>query len=149
LMYHVIAKPRPGTPYPELFVPPHQFRAQLTRLARAGYRGVTLAQVWAAWHGGPGLPRHPVVVSFDDGYADQYTVAAPFLRRLGWPGVLNLEVHNLHVAGGLTAREVRTLIAAGWEVDAHTLTHPDLTTVDAARLKREVAGSRAVLRREF
>jgi peptidoglycan/xylan/chitin deacetylase (PgdA/CDA1 family) len=149
LMYHVLGTPRPGTPNGELWVPPRRFRAQLDRLARAGYDGVTLTQVWRAWHGGPGLPRHPVVVSFDDGYDDQYRVAGPLLRRLGWPGVLNLEVHNLHVAGGLSAREVRTLLAGGWELAAHTLTHPDLTTVDAGRLRREVAGSRAVLRREF
>ena len=149
LMYHVIGTPRPGTPNAELWVPPRRFRAQLTRLARAGYRGVTLTQVWRAWHGGPGLPRHPVVVSFDDGYAGQYTVAAPMLRRLGWPGVLNLEVGNLHVAGGLTSRQVRTMLASGWELAAHTLTHPDLTQVDATRLKREVAGSRSVLRRHF
>jgi peptidoglycan/xylan/chitin deacetylase (PgdA/CDA1 family) len=37
----------------------------------------------------------------------------------------------------------------GWEIDAHTLTHPDLTTVDAPRLRREVAGSRRWLRRAF
>ena len=37
------------------------------------------------------------------------------------------------------------MIAAGWEVGAHTLTHPDLTTVDDATLRREVAGSRALL----
>jgi peptidoglycan/xylan/chitin deacetylase (PgdA/CDA1 family) len=149
LMYHVIGTPRPGTPNAELLVPPSRFRAQLTHLARAGYRGVTLTQVWQAWHGGPGLPRHPVVVSFDDGYDDQATVAAPWLRRLGWPGVLNLEVANLHVAGGLTSRQVRAMLTGGWELAAHTLTHPDLTQVDAARLKHEVAGSRSVLRRQF
>jgi peptidoglycan/xylan/chitin deacetylase (PgdA/CDA1 family) len=149
LMYHVIGTPPAGAPYPELWVPARRFRAQLARLARAGYRGVTLSQVWAAWHGGPGLPRHPVVVSFDDGYDSQYRIAAPALRRLGWRGVLNLEVHNLHVAGGLSERQVRALLARGWELDAHTLTHPDLTQVDPARLKREVAGSRAVLRRRF
>jgi peptidoglycan/xylan/chitin deacetylase (PgdA/CDA1 family) len=44
---------------------------------------------------------------------------------------------------------VRSLIAAGWEIDAHTITHPDLTTVDDARLWREVDGSRNVLRRQF
>ena len=37
----------------------------------------------------------------------------------------------------------------GWEIDAHTLTHPDLTTVDAARLHREVAGSRTWVRHAF
>ena len=37
---------------------------------------------------------------------------------------------------------VRELIAAGWEVDAHSLTHPDLTSSSGSALRREVAGSR-------
>ena len=41
------------------------------------------------------------------------------------------------------------MLRDGWEIDAHTLTHPDLTTVDAARLRREVAGSRRWLRQTF
>jgi peptidoglycan/xylan/chitin deacetylase (PgdA/CDA1 family) len=149
LMYHVIGRPPPGAPNPELWVPAGRLRRQLAALERAGYRGVTLSQVWDAWHGGPGLPRRPVVVSFDDGYDSQYRAARPILRRLGWPGVLDLQVGNLHVAGGLSAREVRALLADGWELAAHTVTHPDLTAVGPARLRREVAGSRAALRRRF
>ncbi len=38
---------------------------------------------------------------------------------------------------------MRALLADGWELAAHTITHPDLTTVGPARLRREVAGSRA------
>jgi peptidoglycan/xylan/chitin deacetylase (PgdA/CDA1 family) len=148
-MYHVIGTPPPGTPNAELWVPVQRLWRQLTALKRAGYRGVTLSQVWAAWHGGPGLPRRPVVVSFDDGYASQYSTALPLLRWLGWPGVLDLEVHNLEVAGGLSDRDVRAMLAGGWELAAHTITHPDLTTVGPARLRREVAGSRAALRRRF
>ena len=44
---------------------------------------------------------------------------------------------------------VRSLLAAGWELAAHSLTHADLTTLDAAGLRREVAGSRSELRRRF
>ena len=95
-------------------------------LARRGYHGVTIEQMRRAWSGGPGLPEKPVVVTFDDGYLSQYTHAKPVLRRLGWPGVLYLEGKNLG-AGGLTTRQVQAMIAAGWEVGAHTLTHPDLT----------------------
>jgi peptidoglycan/xylan/chitin deacetylase (PgdA/CDA1 family) len=149
LMYHVIGAPPPGTPNAELWVPAGRLRRQLEALKRAGYRAVTLSQVWAAWHGGPGLPRRPVVVSFDDGYDSQYRAARPILRRLGWPGVLNLEVHNLHVEGGLSERQVRGMLAAGWELAAHTITHPDLTTLGPGPLRREVAGSRAALRRRF
>jgi peptidoglycan/xylan/chitin deacetylase (PgdA/CDA1 family) len=51
--------------------------------------------------------------------------------------------------GGLTAREVRGLIASGWEIDSHTLTHPDLTTLPAVALRHELVGSRAEIRRRF
>jgi peptidoglycan/xylan/chitin deacetylase (PgdA/CDA1 family) len=104
--------------------------------------------VYDYWTRGYALPPRPVVLSFDDGYLSDYTDAMPVLRRLGWPGVLNLEVANVR-PGDLTAYQVRALVRAGWEVDAHTMTHPDLTTVDAARLREEVAGSRAWIRRRF
>ena len=148
LMYHVIARAPASAPYPQLFVAPADFRAQMAWLARHGYHGVTLRRAYDYWTRGYALPPRPVVLSFDDGYLSDYTDAMPVLHRRGWPGVLNLEVHNVQ-PGDLTAYQVRALIRAGWEVDAHTLTHPDLTTLDPARLRQEVAGSRAWIRRRF
>ena len=93
---------------------------------------------------------HPIVLSFDDGYRGDATVAMPILHRLGWPAVLDLLVANLHRHGwGLHASQVQQMVADGWEIASHTLTHPDLTTVSAARLRREVATSRRVLQAEF
>lgn len=149
LMYHVINDPPPGTPYPELWTPWKTFAATMFALRRAGYTGVTLGQVWKAWHGGPGLPRKPVVISFDDGYPSQSQHARPTLRALGWPGVLNLEGKNIDPKVGLSRHQVRALMAAGWEIDAHSQTHPDLTTISGAQLREEVAGSRAKIRRIF
>jgi len=152
LTYHVLraAPPAPRSPASaSLWVPERRFDAQLEALARAGYHGVTLSQADAAWHGGPALPDKPVVVSFDDGYASQYDVAGPELRKLGWPGVLNLWTGRLGARGGLTTAQVRTLLAQGWELASHSLTHPDLTKVGATRLAREVSGSRSMLRRLF
>jgi peptidoglycan/xylan/chitin deacetylase (PgdA/CDA1 family) len=148
LMYHVIATPTPGAAYPGLWVPPRDFAAQMRALRRAGYHAITLAAAYAAWHAGAPLPRRPVVISFDDGYRGDYTHARPVLRRLGWPGVLNLLVANVR-PGDITAPEVRALIRSGWEIDSHTLTHPDLTTLDATRLRHELVGSRRALRRRF
>jgi len=147
LMYHVINEPPPGTAQPELWVSRSDLAAQVTMLARRGFHGVTLQQVYDAWHAGGRLPAKPIVLSFDDGYHSDFTNALPVLRRQGWPGVLNLQVDL--VKTDLPPPEVRALIEAGWEVDAHTFTHPDLTTLDAAQLRREVAGSRQALRRMF
>jgi len=149
LMYHVLAPALPTAPYPDLYVKPADFAGEVDWLARHGYRAVTLRQVFDAWRGAAKLPPKPIVFSFDDGYLSQVRVAAPVLARHHWPGVLNLEVRNLQPVWGIRPPGVRKLIALGWEIDAHTLTHPDLTTVDDARLKQEIAGSRAAIRREF
>jgi peptidoglycan/xylan/chitin deacetylase (PgdA/CDA1 family) len=89
------------------------------------------------------------VISFDDGYRSHYTNALPILREHGWPGVLNLDLSNLAPSWGIRADMVRALIAAGWEIDAHTLTHPDLRGLSGHGLQREVAGSREAIRRSF
>jgi peptidoglycan/xylan/chitin deacetylase (PgdA/CDA1 family) len=149
LAYHHIGAAPPGTAKPELWVRPAAFGRQLRALARAGYRGVTLDQVWRAWHGGGTLPARPVVLSFDDGYASQALAAAPALRAHGWPGVLNLLVDRLGARGGLTRSQVRRLIRDGWEIDAHSMSHPDLRSVSAKRLETEVAGSRRALQDAF
>ncbi|MFM9126893.1 MAG: polysaccharide deacetylase family protein [Solirubrobacterales bacterium] len=149
LMYHVVKAPAPGTPQAELWVPAETFRQTIADLKEAGYAGVTMEQVHAAWNGGPGLPAKPVVVSFDDGYLSHYEAAMPILRKAGWPGVLNLKTGNIDPKGGIAPWQVKALVAAGWEIGAHTITHADLTTLDAAGLDREVAGSRKELEKEF
>ena len=149
LMYHVLAPPLPNAPYPDLYVKPADFRGQVAWLAAHGYHAVTLRQVYDYWRGEHALPRKPVVLTFDDGYHTDFTVALPTLHARGWPGVLNLEVRNLQPVWGTRPGMVRKMVAAGWEVDAHTLTHPDLTTVDPTELRRQVAGSRAAIRRMF
>lgn len=149
LMYHVVRRPYADSPYPALYVPRAEFAAQMRWLDGHGYTAVTLQRVWDAWRGRAVLPRRPIVISFDDGYRSHYTTALPILRRHGWTAVLNLDLSNLEEWWGVSPRQVRTLVAAGWEIDAHSLTHADLTGLSGASLRREVAGSRAEIRRRF
>ena len=68
--------------------------------------------------------------------------------KLGWPGVLYLEIKSIG-PGGLTEHQIRSLMHAGWEIDSHTLTHPDLTTLDDAALRHELRDSRRELQQRF
>lgn len=149
LMYHVVSNPPASAPYPELYVRPRDFAAEMQWLAAHGFHAVTLERAYDYWKHGAALPRRPIVISFDDGYLSQYTHAFPVLTSHHWPAVLNMEVNFLRPVGGLRPWRVRKLLAAGWELDAHTLTHPDLTTLGARELRRQVAGSRTTLRRLF
>jgi peptidoglycan/xylan/chitin deacetylase (PgdA/CDA1 family) len=148
LMYHVLSAAPAGTRNAELWVAQDAFAAEMRALRGAGYRAITLRQAFDGWQRGGPLPRRPVVVSFDDGYLSHYTHARPVLRRLGWPGVLNLELRNLG-KGGITEHQVKSLMANGWELDSHTLTHPDLTKAPDSLLREELSGSRRRIRRLF
>jgi len=148
LMYHQIDTAPPGAPLPALFVPPDDFSSQLRALRERGYEGVTLDQVYQRWHGGPTLPRKPIVVSFDDGDLSWRREALPVMEKLGWPGVANVQV-DLLGSEELPKADVRALIAAGWEVDSHTFSHADLATLRGEQLEREVAGSRDDLRKRL
>ncbi len=145
LEYHVLGAAPAGAPFPELYVSRPDFRRQMDWLERHGYEAVTLDQVQESWYRGGALPPKPVVISFDDGYRPQFTYALPELRRHGWAGVLNLKTQG----SDLYPSNVEAMIAAGWELASHTISHPDLTTLDTTALRREVAGSRAILRREY
>ena len=145
LEYHVIGEAPADAPYPELYVERPDFRHQLEWLDAHGYQAVTLEQVQEAWYEGGTLPPKPVVISFDDGYRPQFTFALPQLRKHGWAGVLNLKAEG----SDLYESNVKAMIAAGWELASHTLHHSDLTTVDAATLEEELAGSKKLLEEEF
>jgi peptidoglycan/xylan/chitin deacetylase (PgdA/CDA1 family) len=145
LEYHVLGAAPADAPYPELYVTRPDFHQEMDWLDQHGYQAVTLEEVEEAWYRSGTLPAKPVVVSFDDGYRPQFTYALPELRKHGWAGVLNLKAEG----SDLYESNVRAMIDAGWELAAHTIDHSDLTTLDAAQLKRETAGARQILRREY
>jgi peptidoglycan/xylan/chitin deacetylase (PgdA/CDA1 family) len=148
LMYHVIEAPSATAAFPGLWVPPSEFAGQMQALKTAGFHAISQDQAGAYWQYGAQLPPHPIVVTFDNGYASQYTQAMPILRKLGWIAVENQQL-SLHPPEGLTHDQVRGLLAAGWELDTQGFTHADLVTASDARLNYEVAQSRARMQRLY
>ena len=148
LMYHAISPAPADTPYPDLFVPEAEFEDQMEWLAQQGFHGVTLDQVFSAWTDGEPIAENPVVISFDDGLRSQYVGARPILEQLEWPAVLNLKVESID-QGEMTEAMVEELVAAGWEIDSHTISHADVSDLDGEELRAEVAGSRRELIERF
>jgi peptidoglycan/xylan/chitin deacetylase (PgdA/CDA1 family) len=151
LMYHVIAAPPAGAPFPGLYVEPALFAAQMQALKDAGWHAVTPDQLASSWREGTSLGAgKPIVLSFDNGYQSQYTQALPVLKRLGWVGEENIQLSGLPPSqGGLLQRQIQGLLAAGWELDTQGFSHADLITLDAAALHYQVAVSRQTLQRRF
>jgi peptidoglycan/xylan/chitin deacetylase (PgdA/CDA1 family) len=151
LMYHVIAAPPAGAPFPGLYVEPTEFAEQMQALKGAGWHAVTLDQVEAYWRHGTPLGRgKPIVITFDNGYNSQYTQALPVLRRIGWVADENLQLSGLPPSqGGLGPGQIRGLLAAGWELDTQGISHADLITLDAEQLHYQVTTARQQLQQRY
>ncbi len=145
LMYHVIGDPEGEVPFLDLWLSESDFQDQVDWLEENGYTAVTLVQVQNAWYDGGTLPPKPIVLSFDDGVLGQYVFGLPILREKGWAGQLNLKAEG----SDLSSKQVKKMYRAGWEIASHTISHPDLTTLDPASLEQEVAGSKAQLEKEL
>ena len=151
LMYHVIAPPPPGAPFPGLYVPPGEFAQQMQALKAAGWHAVTLDQVEAYWTRGVRLgPGRPIVLTFDNGYHSQYSEAFPILKRLGWVADENMQLTGLPPSqGGLTDQEIEAMVAGGWELDTQGQSHADMVDQSAAGLDYQIDQARKTVQRRF
>ena len=157
LCYHAICD-LAGDPVIERYgVPPGRFRDQLDCLRRAGYRFIHPDELVAYLDGRAGLPRRPLLVTFDDCYTDLLDEALPELLERGIPAVafaVSGRSSNLwdQAAGAralplLDARGLEALARSGVEIGAHSRTHRSLSAVDRAELAGETAGAAADLER--
>jgi peptidoglycan/xylan/chitin deacetylase (PgdA/CDA1 family) len=142
LLYHAVA-PRPPPGLERFTVAPRQFADHLRVLRDAGRVGLTVSRFAACLRDGAELPDRPVVMTFDDGYAD-FLDAAEGLAAGGLPATLYMTTGQVGAVGMLTRRQLRSL--GGWvEVGAHSRTHPRLDELPPWRLGDEVLGSKADL----
>jgi peptidoglycan/xylan/chitin deacetylase (PgdA/CDA1 family) len=119
-----------------------RFRAQMEFLARH-YRVVPLEQVRAAASAGR---RPPIVLTFDDGYANNLSVAAPILAEFGFPATIFLATDYVGRGGMFWWDElrVRLAIASGRSHDVEGWGHLDLTS--AGGMSHAVARGERLLR---
>jgi peptidoglycan/xylan/chitin deacetylase (PgdA/CDA1 family) len=153
LCYHAVSETWPAA----LSVTPAALEEQLSRLVRAGYRGMTFAEAAGAQHG-----SRTLVVTFDDAFASVFWLARPILRELGlratvflptrkglgevpmsWPGIDEWAggPHGGELAG-MTPDQLEQLAGDAWEVGSHSRTHPRLSALGDAELEEELRGSR-------
>jgi peptidoglycan/xylan/chitin deacetylase (PgdA/CDA1 family)/glycosyltransferase involved in cell wall biosynthesis len=156
LLYHHVGPPVAGS-YPSLTVTPRRFEEQVRWLSRTGHESITPAAWLAYCRAGAPVPPKPVMITFDDAYADLAEHAFPVLRRYGFgatvfvPTACIAGTNRWDLAGApgvhriLDEAQVRGWAAQGMEFGAHSRTHADLTLVTPEELDEEVGGSKADL----
>jgi peptidoglycan/xylan/chitin deacetylase (PgdA/CDA1 family) len=127
-------------------------------LLRKRYPVLSLSDAAESLGAGRYLGPNVVVITFDDGYADNYDVAAPILQHFGLPatffvtaGLVGTSRPFDHDAGSphrftnLSWEQVRSLAARGFEIGSHGMTHKNLSRCTRDDARAEIVQSREIL----
>ena len=129
----------------ELSISPGLFARQMALLHVEGAHTITLATLMQAMQGRTRLPSHPVVLTFDDGYADFATAAEPVLQKYGFVATAFVVSGFVNRPRYMTATQVRQMDADGMVIGAHTVHHVDLLSIPPAAARMEIDNSLAAL----
>jgi peptidoglycan/xylan/chitin deacetylase (PgdA/CDA1 family) len=158
LMYHKIGPVPRVASLPKLWVSAADFRRQMSHLKAHGYSTICFSDLEAARLGKKALPKKAVLVTFDDGYQNNYDLAYPVLRELGLKANLFVvcETIGRHNAWHDPANEpwqnmatwsqLREMRSSGvFELANHTMRHANLANLPREDVRWEVREAKARL----
>lgn len=161
LMYHKV------NPYPEsggfgLRVPPKQFAWQMGYLKKRGFKTISFNELSNYWEKDAPLPPRPVIITFDDGYRDNYTFAFPILKAkllkatiflvsglVGRTNVWDINTDAQPSNRLLTWDQIREMEKNGIEFGAHTVNHADLARIPPDQAAAEIIRCKQTLEKEL
>jgi peptidoglycan/xylan/chitin deacetylase (PgdA/CDA1 family) len=155
LMYHRITERAASASSHGIWVTADQFIAQVHSLRQRGFETITFRDYDRFLQGQGRLPHHPIILTFDDGYEDNYTHALPILLDVGYRAVIfavtdKKRRRNFWDSGEpevtlLSSAQMRELNRSGMEIGSHTVTHPRLPQTAVKIVRRELRESKESL----
>ena len=127
-----------------LTVSAEDFETQMKFLKDNSYDVLTLAEMYGAVAKDSPLQKS-VVLTFDDGYTDNFDVARPILQKYGFKGTFFIISGKIGESEYMNEAQIRELAKAGNEIGSHSVSHPDLANLSDAKVKTEVEKSKADL----
>lgn len=141
LMYHAVSDDCWGIP--SLFVSPKNMEAQLQYLAENGYTTILFEDL-----GRVDQIEKPVLLTFDDGYQDNYTELFPLLKKYNAKATIFMIMGSVGAEHYLTEAEIKEMAASGLvSFQSHTMTHEFLSTRTGEQLEYELLQSKVELAR--
>lgn len=147
LNYHMV-----GTLYHALCVTPSEFDEQMAYLAEKGYHTISPDDLIAYLKEGKQLPTNPILITFDDGYVDNYQNAYPILKKYGFTATIFLVTGKISQDPGfLTWEQVREMKAQGFSFGSHTVNHAplNLNKLTPEEIRQELLESREQMKKEL
>lgn len=117
---------------------PKKLEEQMAYLAKEGYTTLTLRQFIEIWEGKRTAPVKSVLLTFDDGYADNHEKALPILQKHGFHATLFMSPGTVGDGWYVDWQQAKELHEAGWDIQPHGMTHPYLNKLSPEKQKEEI-----------
>lgn len=144
LLYHHVSDEK--TDLPKITVSCEVFEMQMKRLRQAGFQTITVDDLIGYMSGkNAALPDKPIIISFDDGYEDNYLNAFPILKKYGFKAVIFMVGVNIDAPRRLSGKQMKEMSAYGLEFGSHSVTHRDLTSLSPNELRQETRASKVAI----
>lgn len=147
LMYHHIGIL--NDPHDEQYpftITPGMFEKQLLFLKQHGYTPASEHDIVHAYQTGHTHVTKPVLLTFDDGHADNYTTLFPLLQKYQVPVLIFLITSRMGTPGYLTWQQVQEMHQSGLvSFGSHTCTHRRLRSLSDEEIWQEITQSKQIL----
>lgn len=152
VVYHIVrpSYPSDNAAVRKLALTPETFDAQMKYLGDAKYNIINFSDVENYFKNGTPLPANPIIISFDDGWSNQYRYAFPILKKYQYPATFFVFTNAIDKKGFFTWDQLHELMNAGMTIGSHSLSHPFLTKIKSeAVLWDEIYGSKQILEQKL
>ncbi|MCR5175393.1 MAG: polysaccharide deacetylase family protein [Anaerovibrio sp.] len=123
------------------------FDKQMQWLQKHGYHSITPDQLYEFVANGAELPENPVLITFDDGYRDNYVNAYPIMQKYGFVGTIFVVTSFLDkYPNYMTWDQARILEANGFSIESHTVTHKSMTEASDEQIMEELVRSKETIK---
>ena len=137
LMYHAIAE-EPTTEMTELFVRPSEMEEHIKYLVENDFQTITFEDL-----DNIGAFPKPVMITFDDGYECNYNILFPLLKKYNVKATIFAVAGSVWSKGRLSESQIKEMSDSGLvSIQSHTVSHPDLTSLEADKLDYELSESK-------
>ncbi|MFH1287879.1 MAG: polysaccharide deacetylase family protein [bacterium] len=150
----MVSEKKRGSKINKLRVSPKKFRRQMRFLKEKGYQSISFSDLVNYFETGRMDVDKPVIITFDDGYKDNYINAFPILKEFGYKAVffivtafINEEsLWNIEDKEKLVNwDDIKEMFNAGMEFGSHTVSHPLLVKYSRENLFNEIGDSKRTL----
>lgn len=133
----------------DLTVSPETFEKQMEYLFKQNYQPITFEEFFNFLKTKREIPERSLIITFDDGWKNQYQYAFPVLKKYGFKATFFVVVNSIGNPASMNWEELKELLENEMEIGSHSMTHSDLRHLSSASLKYEIQNSKIILEKNL